>query len=103
MLEPRSLPLAQASAGRTTTIDQRRVIAVPERSVLVSINQQVARRRLAAQREADTRLADRLGGTWTLLTQVLTAAPLPLSDHPTTPELDSTPHEFAATAREVAA
>jgi hypothetical protein len=44
-----------------------------------------------------------LGGTWTLLTQVLTAAPLPLSDHPTTPELDSTPHELAATAREVAA
>jgi hypothetical protein len=84
---------------------------------LVSINQQVARRRRAAQREADTRLADRLGGTWTLLTQVLTAAPPPLtrpigttsheatstaddtlSDRLATPELTTTPHELAATA-----
>ena len=85
---------------------------------MVSINQQVARRRRAAQREADTRLADRLGGTWTLLTQVLTAASPPpvtrptgstsyeatpaaddtLSDQPTTPGLIPTPREFAATA-----
>ena len=84
---------------------------------MVSINQQVARRRRAAQREADARLADSLGGTWTLLTQVLTAASPPLtrptgttpheatpaaddtlSDYPAALEVTTTPHEFAATA-----
>jgi hypothetical protein len=83
----------------------------------VSINQQVARRRRAAQREADTRLADTLGGTWTLLTQVLTAASPPrtrptgttwheaaptaddtLSGHLTTLEVTPTPRDFVATA-----
>jgi hypothetical protein len=82
---------------------------------LVSINQQVARRRRAARREADTRLAERLGGTWTLLAQVLTAASPPrtrptgttsheaaptaddtLSHHPTTLELTPTPRDFAS-------
>lgn len=83
----------------------------------MSINQQVARRRRAARREADTRLADRLGGTWTLLTQVLTAASPPrtrrtgttshaaaptaddtLSDRLTTVEVTLTPRDLAATA-----
>jgi hypothetical protein len=65
----------------------------PRRSVLVSINQQVARRRRAARREADARLADRLGGTWTLLTQVLTAA-----SPPRTRPTGTTSHEAAPTA-----
>ena len=83
----------------------------------MSINQQVAGRRRAARREADTRLADTLGGTWTLLTQVLTAASPPrtrptattsheaaptaddtLSHHPTTLEVTPPPRDFAATA-----
>jgi hypothetical protein len=75
---------------------------------LVSINQQVARRRCAARREADTRLADRLGGTWTLLTQVLArptgtasreAAPASedtFGDQPTTLEATLTPLDTAA-------
>ena len=83
----------------------------------MSINQQVARRRRAARREADTRLADRLGGTWTLLPHVLMAASPPrtrptgtisheaaptaddtLSDQLTTLEVTPTPRDFAAPA-----
>ena len=82
-----------------------------------SINQQVARRRGAARREADTRLADRLGGTWRLLAQLLTTTSPPrtrptaashlaaqtaddtLGDRLTTLEVP-TPRDFAATAPE---
>jgi hypothetical protein len=67
------------------------------------------------------RLADRLGGTWTLLTQVLTAASPPtcltgtashnaapgvddpLSDHPTMPEVSSMPPELAASLQDAEA
>ena len=71
---------------------------------MVSINQQVARRRRVAQREADTRLADRLGGTWTLLTQVLTAASPPptrltgTTSHEATPTADDTPSDHSVMA-----
>jgi hypothetical protein len=58
---------------------------------LVSINQQVAGRRLAARREADTRLADTLGGTWTLLTQVLTAASPPRTGPTATTSREAAP------------
>ena len=86
-----SVSLIDKESLRMLALQMSRQVACPpcpRRSVLASIAQEVARRRHAARREADMRLASRLGGTGQLArTSAAAAAPRtrPAGPRPATP------------------